>query len=428
MRQGLGESPDSNGLRERVHPALTFLAIRNAGLRAMRAVALFACFLAAMPALAADDAVLAFGARIAGDDARSRIVIDLEKKIDVAVHYVTNPPRVIVDLPRVAFGFPADQLAPRGLLSDIRYGTMDADSARLVLTARKPVELTTAKVQVEGKDIRLVLDAVSVPEKRFQALAAAETWRQGDIAPKPASAMLAQKPATDGAFVIAVDAGHGGIDAGAIGADSKTEEKNVTLAFARGLVERLNREPGIKAVLTREDDRFLSLSERVQIAREKRANLFVSLHADTLQQNSIRGATVYTISDNASDGLAAALAKRENLSDEIAGIKLGDEPAEVADILLDLTRRETQAFSIAMARSVVGAFEGQIGLINNPHRYAGFRVLQAPDVPSILLELGFLSNPEDEKLLLDEAWRAKVADLLAVAVRRYREKAAADGG
>ncbi len=237
--------------------------------------------------------------------------------------------------------------------------------------------------------------------------------------------VAAAKP--DHRFTIVLDPGHGGIDGGAEGLNG-TVEKNVTLAFARGLVERLNREPGIKAVLTREDDRFLSLSERVQIAREKRANLFVSLHADTLQQNSIRGATVYTISDNASDGLAAALAKRENLSDEIAGIKLGDEPAEVADILLDLTRRETQAFSIAMARSVVGAFEGQIGLINNPHRYAGFRVLQAPDVPSILLELGFLSNPEDEKLLLDEAWRAKVADLLAVAVRRYREKAAADGG
>lgn len=393
----------------------------------MRAVALALSCLAPMTALAADDAVLAYGARIAGDDARSRIVIDLEKKIDVAVHYVTNPPRVIIDLPKVAFGFPADQLAPRGLFSDIRYGTMDAGSARLVLTARKPVELTTARVQAEGKDIRLVLDAVSVSEKRFEELAATETWRQAETA-QPETAALLPKPAAGATFVIAVDAGHGGIDAGAIGADTKTEEKNVTLAFARGLAERLNREPGMKAVLTREDDRFLSLSERVQVARQKGANLFVSLHADTLQQNSIRGATVYTISDTASDGLAAALAKRENLSDEIAGIKLGDEPAEVADILLDLTRRETQAFSIAMARSVVGAFEGQIGLINNPHRYAGFRVLQAPDVPSILLELGFLSNPEDEKLLLDEQWREKVADLLAVAVRRYREKAAADGG
>ena len=126
--------------------------------------------------------------------------------------------------------------------------------------------------------------------------------------------------------------------------------------------------------------------------------------------------------------MAAALARRENLSDEIAGIKLGDEPAEVADILLDLTRRETQAFSIAMARSVVGAFEGQIGLINNPHRYAGFLVLQAPDVPSILLELGFLSNVEDEKLLLDDQWRLKMADLLTDAVKRYHSSVAANGG
>ena len=244
----------------------------------------------------------------------------------------------------------------------------------------------------------------------------------------PAKTDRVMEPASAGEFVIAVDAGHGGIDTGAIGTETKMEEKTVTLAFAGELVEMLNKETGVKAFLTRDKDEFLSLPERVQIARQHGANLFISIHADTLRQRDIRGATVYTISDKASDHLAANLAERENLSDEIAGIALTSEPAEVADILIDLTRRETQAFSVNLARSVVSSFEGQINLINNPHRYAGFRVLQAPDVPSILLELGFLSNKQDEKLLVDPVWRKKVAGLLAAAVRSYRGGVVANGG
>ncbi|MCA1970615.1 MAG: N-acetylmuramoyl-L-alanine amidase, partial [Rhizobium sp.] len=236
------------------------------------------------------------------------------------------------------------------------------------------------------------------------------------------------EPAAPGAFVIAIDAGHGGIDAGATGAATKTQEKEITLAFAKALSDRLKGEPGIEAFLVREGDEFLSLSERVTIARQRGANLLISFHADTLRQSNIRGATVYTISDKASDRMAADLAERENLSDAVGGVSDTGEPAEVSDILLDLTRRETQAFSISMAESVVRSFEGQVALINNPHRYAGFRVLQAHDVPSILLELGFLSNKEDEKLLLDPAWRVKIADLLAAAIRRYRLPVVANGG
>jgi N-acetylmuramoyl-L-alanine amidase len=202
----------------------------------------------------------------------------------------------------------------------------------------------------------------------------------------------------------------------------------VTLAFAKALADRLNREPGIKAFLTRSDDSFLSLSERVVIARQNHAGLFVSMHADTLKQKDIRGATVYTISDRASDKLAADLADRENLSDQIAGTATTSEPPEVADILLDLTRRETQAFSISLAENVLASFKDQIGTINNPHRHAGFRVLQAPDVPSILLELGFLSNKDDEKLLLDGTWRNRMADLLTDAVKRYHTSMVENGG
>jgi len=183
----------------------------------------------------------------------------------------------------------------------------------------------------------------------------------------------------------------------------------------------LNADDGVHAFLTRETDIFLSLPERVMIARQQNANLFISIHADTLPQKDIRGATVYTISDRASDNLAENLASRENKSDDIAGVPLADEPAEVADILIDLARRETQAFSITLADTIVKSFEGEINLINNPHRSAGFRVLMAPDVPSVLVELGFLSNKEDEAQLISPDFRNKVAKRLTDAIRKYRE-------
>jgi N-acetylmuramoyl-L-alanine amidase len=192
--------------------------------------------------------------------------------------------------------------------------------------------------------------------------------------------------------------------------------------------DKLNALPGIKAFLTRDKDQYLSLSERVTIARQNRASLFISLHADTLKQKDIRGATVYTISDKASDRLAGEVADRENNSDQIAGAETQAQPAAVNDILMDLTRRETQAFSISLAQDVLSSFNGQIAMINNPHRHAGFQVLTAPDVPSILLELGFLSNKEDEKLLLDANWREKVADRLTEAVKQYRVAIIANGG
>ncbi len=380
--------------------------------------------------LGADGAppLLAFGARIAGDDARTRLVISFDREPDYSIHYVANPVRVIVDLPETSFGLKPESLEPRGLFHEIRYGGMGAGASRLVLSAKGPTEITHVEVMPEedGKGFRLVLDAERIDGARFEKLLREQKWT-GTVRATKSDRPVA--PAnTAGAFIIAVDPGHGGIDTGAIGSVTRIEEKHVTLDFARDLVEMLNRETGVDAFLTRERDEFLSLPQRVQIARQRNANLFISVHADTLKQKDIRGATVYTISDKASDHLAAELAERENLSDEIAGMPPESEQPEVADILIDLTRRETQTFSINLARSVVSSFEGQINLINNPHRYAGFRVLQAPDVPSVLLELGFLSNKEDEKLLLDPEWRKKVSGLIAVAVQRYRQTAVANGG
>lgn len=378
----------------------------------------------------AKEPLLAFSARIAGDDARTRIVIDFDGRPEFSVHYVAAPERIVVELPATAFGFPADDLSPRGLFKDIRYGAMGEGSARIVFTPHKSVKLVLAEVQKnEGHGYRLVLDAEMTTPDVVAELVRTQSWTQPDPAP---SASFGGEAMVDGSrdsvFTIAVDAGHGGIDSGATGAKSGTVEKDLTLAFAQTLEEHLNRQPGVKAFLTRRNDTFLSLSQRVTLARQGGADLFISLHADTLAQKNIRGATVYTLSDTASDRMAAALAARENLSDELAGFSIESGPPEVADILLDLARRETQAFSISLANRVVAAFEGQIGLINNPHRSAGFQVLRAPDIPSILVELGFLSNEEDEKQLLDPKWREKVADRMTHAVMAYRERIVAGGG
>lgn len=372
--------------------------------------------------------LLAYAARIASDGARTRVVFDFDGKPDFSIHYITSPERIVVDLPATGFGFSESGVPAGGVFTEVRFGNMGENSSRIVLTAGKPVRLVHADVQANenGKGFRLVLEAEKTTPETFQDLVRKQDWSA--VAAVSVNETAAPPAAGKGEFVIAVDAGHGGIDTGATGGATGTQEKDITLAFAKDLMERLNREPGVRAVLTRDSDRFLALSERVAIARRNHANLLLSLHADTLKQKDIRGATVYTISDKASDRMAEDLATRENLSDQVAGVSMPDAPQEVADILIDLTRQETRAFSVALAGGIVSSFEGQIRLINNPHRYAGFRVLQAHDVPSILLELGFLSNADDEKLLLDAEWRKKVAGLLADAVTRYRKNTLANGG
>lgn len=402
------------------------------GCRIVIALAVFAAAIGSLftPAAATSpDPILAYAARIAGDDARTRVVIDLDREPKFAVHYLADPPRIVVDLPATAFGFPAKDLDARGLFKTIRYGTMDADSARIVLTAIKPVKLVVARVQADesGKGHRLVLDAEMVPADQFADLVKKQSWTAADTEADVGPVVPVQNVKPND-FLIAVDAGHGGIDTGAIASDGTTPEKQITLAFAKALTDKLNEQPGIRAFLTRGDDSYLSLSQRVTIARQNHAALFISLHADTLKQKDIRGSTVYTISDKASDKLAADVADRENDSDKVAGTETKETPAAVADILMDLTRRETQAFSVSLAQDVLNSFNGQISTINNPHRQAGFRVLQAPDVPSILVELGFLSNKDDEKLLLDDAWRDKLVGRLADAVRQYRSVTVANGG
>jgi N-acetylmuramoyl-L-alanine amidase len=219
-------------------------------------------------------------------------------------------------------------------------------------------------------------------------------------------------------FTIVIDPGHGGIDGGA-SVKGGTIEKNITLEFAKQLAAYLQKDTSLKVYLTRYDDRFIALDERVNIARKLNANLFLSLHADSIDDKSLRGATVYTLSDKASDALSQSIAEKENLSDSKGGLAIPADDKAVVDILMDLTLRETAQYSTTFARALIDSFKEKIILIHNPHRSAGFRVLRAAEIPSVLIEMGYLSNSEDEKQINTPAWRQSLVEETSKAIHSY---------
>jgi N-acetylmuramoyl-L-alanine amidase len=361
-------------------------------------------------------------ARLAGDRGRTRFIADLSKKVDVNVFSLADPYRVIVDLPEVNFQMPPGLGSEkRGLVTGYRYGLFAPGKSRIVIDVSGPFLVDKAFVLEARADqpARLVVDLVVTDRTTFLAkLRAARIPVVGSIPKlKPQVQATAAKP------VVILDPGHGGIDPGTASADGVTE-KEVVLAFAKTLRQKLEAKGDYQVYLTREGDTFLALRERVEFAQSKGANLFVSIHADSFPKhaNEASGATVYTLSERASDDEAKELAAKENFSDAIAGVELPTDRDEVvANILIDLAQRETQNRSIVFARSVVGEMSAA-ELHRKSLKSAGFRVLKSPDVPSVLLELGFLSNPDDEKRLTSEAWRAAMAEKVGAAIDAYFAK------
>ncbi|MFD1197337.1 N-acetylmuramoyl-L-alanine amidase [Brucella gallinifaecis] len=359
--------------------------------------------------------------RMAGDDLRMRVVVMFDQKPKVSTLLLANPYRLVFDLPETRFGFDETSLSARGIVSRVRYGLVGKNRSRLILTLRGPFNVENVQV-IKNETIsgyRLVADIVAISDRQFEQNLAAIHDVTGSTADKNAVKAASLSSDKDAAhpFVVMIDPGHGGIDSGAESL-SGIKEKDLTLAFGRELRDRLAKENNIRVLMTRNDDTFLRLSERVRLARQHAADLFISIHADTINQGDIRGATVYTISDKASDSVARAMAERENMSDSLGGA-VPEALPEVTDILLDLTRRETHTFSLSFAEKVISSLQGEVNLINNPHRFAGFQVLRAPDVPSVLIEIGYLSNAEDEKLISNPQWRRKLADRIAQAVKAF---------
>ena len=355
--------------------------------------------------------------RVIGDAERTRFVVDLEKSPEYGILRLANPYRLVVDLPDVDFKEAAKPGSGRGLVSDYRYGLIGPGKARIVLDLSGPVEVVNTFVldPVSNEPARLVVDLVPTTPEEFA---------KGVDLDRPKRIAAVQQGEADGLAtgvglpIVVIDPGHGGIDAGAVGKGGLVE-KDVTLKFGLELERQLKAGGKLQPILTRNGDTFISLVERVAIARRLHAQLFVSVHADTVRQDYVRGATVYTLSDDASDEIAAALAERENRSDILAGLALEDQPDDVADILFDLARRETRNLSVRFAQTLVDDMRGDVALNGNPWRRASFAVLKAPEVPSVLLELGYLSNKEDEKLFKSDAWPAGEAEEVARAIEAF---------
>ncbi|MFO1123444.1 MAG: N-acetylmuramoyl-L-alanine amidase [Hyphomicrobiales bacterium] len=407
--------------------------------------------LQALPGRAAESVMTA--TRIAGDETRTRFVADLSVAPGFTAYVLPDPYRVVIDIPNVRFELPRGLgNKTRGLISAYRFGEVDSGKSRIVIDTKGPVliEKSFAVPPQAGQPARIVLDLVATTAEAFTAtlkadeeetsaaIAAAEPPEAEPLSiPSPsatAPAVASGAPQPDGAVLpkrqrklVVIDPGHGGIDPGAIGRN-KTKEKDVVLAFGLKLREQLLRDGRYDVVMTRSGDEFISLKDRVRIARQREADLFIALHADTVRGAEARGATIYTLSEKASDAEAEALAHKENRADIIAGIDLGSEKEEVTDILIDLVQRESKSHALLFARKAVVALKPEIQFTGKPLRSAGFVVLKAPDVPSVLIELGYLSSTHDEQQLVSPAWQTRVATALAAGIDRYFETEVAARG
>jgi N-acetylmuramoyl-L-alanine amidase len=360
--------------------------------------------------------------RLGGDENHIRFVLDLSRKIDLRAFTLADPYRVVIDIPQVSFQLPPKTGEQgRGLVKAFRFGLVMQGGSRIVLDAKRPVRIERAFMldPVDGQPARLVLDLAATDRDTFMRNLALDKGRPRTTAAIPAQEPAA-KPSGDPRPLIVIDPGHGGIDNGTR-APSGLNEKALVLEFGLLLRDKIEKASKYRVAMTRTDDTFVPLAERVRFARARQAALFISIHADALARGDgeAHGATVYTLSETATDAEAARLAEAENRADVIAGVDLSAEPNDIADILIDLAQRETKTFSVQFARTLIGELKTVARLHKQPLKSAGFRVLKAPDVPSVLIELGYVSSAEDLKRMVSDSWRGRTADSIVQAVDSY---------
>jgi N-acetylmuramoyl-L-alanine amidase len=366
------------------------------------------------------DFPLASDVRLGGDDTQTRMIVDLSQKVDIRAFTLANPYRVVIDLPQVTFQFPPKAgETGRGLIKAFRFGLVMQGGSRMVIDLARPARVDKAFVIDAANDqpARLVLDLAPTDRDAFMRTVTLETR-------PPDNKRLDRGPERNGGGdprpLVVVDPGHGGIDNGTRAASGEAE-KTIVLEFSLMLRDKLERTGKYRVAMTRTDDTFVALGDRVQLARARQAALFISVHVDALRraEGDAQGATVYTLSERPSDARAAQLAEAENQADAIAGLDLSSEPKDVADILVDLARRETKTFSLQFAQTVVNELKTTARLHQNPLRSAAFVVLKAPDVPSVLVELGYVTNKADLKSLVSAQWRERTADSIVQAVDTF---------
>lgn len=373
-------------------------------------------------------------AALEGDNNRTRIVFGATKSTDFTVFRLSNPYRVVVDLDNVNFRLPAGTgRQGRGLITAYRYGLFAPGKARIVIDTAGPARIESAKFAPAGNGNSARLEIELAPSTATE-LAAAElaSAAQSIELPNDNAAPGAQpEPQASTAPerarpVIVIDPGHGGIDPGALG--SHGVEKDVVLAVALQVRKSLLATRRFEVVMTRSSDVFVSLDNRVRISQRSQADLFISIHADSLEQKeiakSVRGATIYSLSERASDERSRALAEKENAADLFAGVSAAVEGAdgEVRHILFDLIRRESHTFSNEFRGQLARQLRPKLRLAKDPIKSAPFRVLRQPGSPAVLLELGYMTNSEDEQLMASAEWQQGVAEALTKAVGDFFQK------
>lgn len=399
------------------------------------------------------------GIRYGLNAGKTRIVVDLDRKADFRVFMLEGPPRLVIDLPRSEWKIPRSRPVAAGdLLKSYRSGDLDGGLTRIVFDLRRTAVVAGAFTLDRSSTARdrVVVDLSPSSQNLFQAglekvhgnkllggaalgaappmpapesgVAAARNESVARAVPpdvpmrKPPGAAPAPRGGAERKYVIVLDPGHGGADPGAV-ASGGILEKNITLAVARELKRQMEETGRYRVVMTRDRDVQIRLRDRLDMARRERADLFISLHADKIQRNDVRGASIYTLSRTASDAETARLAERENTAGVVAGVDLNSESQEIAGILLDLAMREKMNESSLLARFLEDAFRRKsVRLLPNSHRSAGFAVLKAPDVPSVLIETGFLSNPAEVKLLSSAEFQRRISSAVLDGVDAYFRK------
>jgi len=396
------------------------------------------------PACALDIKSLRFGTH----PGKTRLVVDMDNTVDFRAFTLGNPYRLVIDLPKFSWHTGATQTPPDALISDIRQGQLMPGISRIVFDLKAPAAVQSAFLLPAGNgqsNTRLVIDYKNVNHTAFMARKSTihgtlkvedytpspipnprapnySTITKDGIPQPPSNAIRPQKNNNRTVVrkpVIILDPGHGGIDPGAIGRN-KVYEKTVVLSIAKKLKQQLLATGKYQVYMTRETDTFIKLRDRVKFARAHNGDLFVSLHADSIKKKDVRGTSIYTISKKSSDKQTAALARKENQADLIAGVDLSIEDEQVAFILGDFLMNETMNQSKFLANTVVRTLKTQgIRTLQNPHRYAGFAVLKAPDIPSVLIETGFMSNSSEARLLTQREHQKKIATAIHKSINSY---------
>lgn len=341
----------------------------------------------------------------------------LSQSVPWRLRLLADPPRMVIDAREVDWkGAEALAVVKPGV--SLRAGRFRPGWSRMVLEMDGPFAVSSAAMTT-GEEVRLEVVLTPTDAASFAAEAARPDLPEWAL--PEAAQLVAPLPEGGGPLVVVLDPGHGGIDPGA--EREGASEAALMLTFARELKEVLLRDGRFRVVMTRDDDVFVPLETRTSIAREAEADIFLSLHADALAEGDAQGATVYTLAEEASDAASAALAERHDRDDLLAGLDLSDQDDVVAEVLMDMARTETRPRTDRLAKAMVAAIKAaEIRMHRHPLQSGGFSVLKSPDIPSVLLEAGFLSSERDFKRLSDPAWRATLTEALLQALVAWSEE------